>query len=154
MLSQKTKYALKALLLLAEDYKKRRQDSVLISEIAERGRIPKKFLENILLELKNRGMLRSKKGKKGGYRLEKAPEEISLGRVIRIFDGPLALLPCVSQSAHRKCDECEDEATCGIRMAMAEVRDATAGILDRTNLRDVLRNMENAKAKSGTMYYI
>ena len=154
MLSQKTKYALKALLLLAEDYKKRRQDSVLISEIAERGRIPKKFLENILLELKNRGMLRSKKGKKGGYRLEKAPEEISLGRVIRIFDGPLALLPCVSQSAHRKCDECEDEATCGIRMAMAEVRDATVGILDRTNLRDVLRNMENAKAKSGTMYYI
>ena len=154
MLSQKTKYAIKALLILAEDYQKRRDNPVLISKIAERGKIPKKFLENILLELKNNGILGSKKGKSGGYRLELKPDEIALGKVIRIFNGPLALLPCVSQTAHQKCDECDDETTCGIRMVMAQVREATAGILDRTSLSAVLKNVEDAKVKSGGMYYI
>ena len=135
MLSKKSKYAFRALLALA-----RRKDSepVLIATLAKQESIPKKFLELILLELKNTGMLQSKKGKGGGYFLAKKPEEISLGDVIRTLEGPLAPLPCVSHTAYRKCKECDDEKTCGIRSIFNDVRDATAGILDGTSLVDVL----------------
>ena len=145
MLSQKAKYGLRALLALA---RKHEQAPVLISHLAETEDIPKKFLELILLELKKNGILHSKKGKGGGYLLGKAPEAIALGQVIRILDGPLAPLPCVSQTAYRKCDECEDENTCGIRMVMKEVRDETARILDGTTLADVLREID-AVSKNG-----
>ena len=139
MLSKKSKYGLRALLALA---RQRDHDPVQIAELAEQEEIPKKFLEMILLELKNTGILQSKKGKGGGYLLGKTPEGISLGDIIRALDGPLAPLPCVSQTAYRKCDECHDEATCGIRAIMQEVRDATAHILDGTSLADVLRRTE------------
>ena len=135
MLSKKAKYALKALLMLARDGK---GEPVLISEIAERERIPKKFLELILLQLKKHGLLASKKGKGGGYLLGRDSSEITFGQVIRIIDGPLAPLPCVSQMAYRKCDECEDERTCGIRIVMKEVRDETARILDGTSLAEIV----------------
>ena len=131
MLTRKSKYGLKAVLELAEEPDRR---PVLIAELAERQRIPKKFLEAILLELKRHGLLGSKKGKGGGYFLGRDPSQITLGQVIRILDGPLALIPCVSQTAYMKCDECVDEQTCGIRLAMKEVRDATAHILDNTSL--------------------
>jgi Rrf2 family protein len=131
MLTRKSKYGLKALLLLAEDADR---GPVLISELADRQRLPKKFLEAILLELKRHGVLHSKKGKGGGYVLGRKPSEITVGQVIRILEGPLALTPCVSQTAYRKCDECVDERTCGVRLAMKEVRDATAAILDNTTL--------------------
>ena len=135
MLSKKAKYALQALIVLArEDHQK----PVLISSLAQRDRIPKKFLELILLELKNHGILQSKKGKGGGYFLGKPPEEITMGQVIRILDGPLAPLPCVSQTAYMKCQECQDEKTCSIRLVMKEVRDATAAILDGTTLADMM----------------
>ncbi|MBI2885123.1 MAG: Rrf2 family transcriptional regulator [Candidatus Omnitrophica bacterium] len=139
MLSKKSKYALRALLALA-----RHQDThpVLISALAEQEQIPKKFLEMILLELKNAGLLQSKKGKGGGYFLARRPEAISFGEVMRALDGPLAPLPCVSHRSYQKCDECDDEATCGIRAVMKEVRDATAAILDRESLADVLRRTE------------
>jgi Rrf2 family protein len=101
---------------------------------ATTGSGPKKFLEAILLELKRHGLLHSKKGKGGGYFLGRKPTEITVGQVIRVLDGPLALTPCVSQTAYRKCDECLDEKTCGVRLAMKEVRDATAEILDHTTL--------------------
>src|SRR3989338_8518123 len=127
MLSKKSKYALRALLALA---RRPSEGPVLISELAEQEGIPKKFLEQILLELKNNGILQSKKGKGGGYFLGKKPEAISLGEVIRILEGPLAPLPCVSRRAHRTCDECVDERICGVRAVMQEVRDATASILD------------------------
>lgn len=139
MLSKKTKYGLRALLALAQKWN---QGPVLIADLANQEKIPKKFLELILLELKNKGILHSKKGKGGGYFLGKKPEEVSLGAVIRALEGPLAPLPCVSQTAHRRCEECTDERTCGIRSVMKAVRDSTAAILDGTSLADVLYRVE------------
>jgi len=153
VLSQKTRYALKALLLLAED-EKNKKEPVLISDLAKRGRMPQKFLEAILLELKNHGILQSKKGKGGGYLLGKVAEEIKLGAVIRILEGPLALLPCVSQTAYKKCDECRDEETCGIRILFKEVRDATAEILDNTSLAKVSRVESQITENKKQMYFI
>ena len=134
MLSRKSKYGLKALLVLAQEAGR---GPVLISELAARDAIPKKFLEAILLELKRHGVVQSRKGKGGGYFLRRKPTDITFGEVIRVLDGPLAAVPCVSQTAYMKCAECVDEPTCGVRLAMKEVRDATAQILDHTTLADV-----------------
>ena len=142
MISKKTKYALKALQYLGQHYAK---GPILISEISEKERIPKKFLEAILLELKNKGFLQSKKGKQGGYSLAHLPEQINLGEVMRVLEGPLAPLPCVSQTAYKRCEECVDENFCGIRMVMKEVRDATAKILEGTTLADLLEKIETVK---------
>ena len=141
MLSKKAKYALKALMVLA---KEEGQGPVLISDIAQREEIPAKFLEIILLELKNDGILQSRKGKGGGYFLARDPQHISVGHVIRVLDGPLAPLPCVSKTAYARCHECRDEKTCAIRMVMKEVRDATARILDSATLADMLKRVELA----------
>ena len=130
----RTKYGLKALLVLAQEDG---GGPVLISELAAREKLPKKFLEAILLELKRRGFVDSRKGKGGGYFLRRRPDEITFGDVIRVLEGPLALVPCVSQTAYTTCVECVDEPTCGVRFAMKEVRDATARILDHTTLADV-----------------
>lgn len=146
MISKKAKYGLKALLMLAQA---RDQSPVLIADIAKSQLIPKKFLELILLELKRHGLLRSKKGKGGGYFLAKSPESITLGQVIRCLDGPIALVPCVSQTAYMKCDDCEDETTCGIRIVMKEVRDATGLILDGTTLADVLQQVGAKPTRTG-----
>ena len=143
MLTRKSKYGLKALLLLAEDPDHR---PVLISQLAESQRLPRKFLEAILLELKRHGLLHSKKGKGGGYFLSRPASEITVGQVIRVLDGPLALIPCVSQTAYRKCDECVDEQSCGIRLAMKAVRDATAQILDNTSLAALNAQVDLARA--------
>jgi Rrf2 family protein len=139
MLSNKTKYALKAVQVLAKEYG---QGPVLIAEIARRESIPAKFLELILLELKNQGILQSKKGKGGGYFLARPPHQISVGQVVRMVEGPLAPLPCVSRTSYMRCRECRDERTCGIRIVMKDVRDATARILDSTTLADVLKRVE------------
>ena len=144
MLSMKAKYGLRALLYLA---KQPDQVPVLISDLAENEDIPKKFLELILLDLKKHGILQSKKGKGGGYSLRRKPEAIKLGRVIRVLDGPLAPVPCVSQTAYVPCDECKDERTCGIRIVMKEVRDAMASILDNTSLADLMGKVERATAR-------
>jgi Rrf2 family protein len=151
MISKKTKYALKALLYLARKYN---QGPVLISDLARDERIPKKFLELILLTLKNNGVLQSRKGKGGGYYLGKLPREISVGNVIRILDGPLAPVPCVSETAYAKCQECMDEQTCGIRPVMKDVRDAIANILDKTSLADMLEREEKAEQQErGILQY-
>ncbi|MDB5261618.1 MAG: Rrf2 family transcriptional regulator [Adhaeribacter sp.] len=134
MLSKKAKYALKALLYLT---KKADNGLVLISEIATQERIPRKFLEAILVDLKTQGVLQSTRGKNGGYTLAKNPSQISIGNIIRMIDGPLAAIPCVSHLYYRKCDECLDEETCEIRLVMKKVRDATAAILDTTYLSDL-----------------
>jgi Rrf2 family protein len=134
MLSKKAKYGLKAMAILAKEYG---NGPLLIGEIARRERIPSKFLELILLELKKKGFLQSKKGKGGGYYLNKLPETISVGALIRALDGPLALLPCVSQMAYERCAECPDEETCGIRNVFKEVRDSTAAILERRTLAEL-----------------
>jgi Rrf2 family protein len=142
MLSMKAKYGLRALVYLA---KHEGEGPILISDLAEKENIPKKFLELILLDLKNHGILQSKKGKGGGYSLGRKAAAIRLGRVIRLLDGPLAPLPCVSQTAYVPCDECEDEKTCGIRLVMRDVRDAIANILDNTTVADVLKRMDAAQ---------
>jgi Rrf2 family protein len=141
MLSKKSKYALKALMVLAKEYG---QGPVLISDIAQREDIPRKFLELILLELKNDGILQSQKGRGGGYFLGRAPQAISVGHVVRVLEGPIAPLPCVSKTAYMRCRECRDERTCGIRIVMKDVRDATARILDSTTIADMLARVEFA----------
>jgi len=140
MLSKKTKYALRALLLLAREHDK---GPILIADIAQGEGIPKKFLELILLDLKNHGILQSKKGKGGGYLFAKPPEAITMGSVIRVLEGPLAPVPCVSQTAYMKCPECKDEMTCGIRIVMKDARDAIANILDGVSLADVLERVKD-----------
>jgi Rrf2 family protein len=134
VLSKKSKYGLKALLVLGQEAGR---GPVLVSEIANREAIPQKFLEAILLELKRHGIVESKKGKGGGYFLRRRPGDITFGEVIRVLDGPLAAVSCVSQTAYMTCAECIDEETCGVRIAMKEVRDATARILDNRTLADV-----------------
>ncbi|WP_161891096.1 RrF2 family transcriptional regulator [Pontibacter russatus] len=131
MLSKKAKYALKAMLYLTKNQDK---GLIVISDIAGEERIPRKFLEAILVDLKTNGILHSVRGKNGGYSLAKSPSEISVGNIIRMIDGPLAPIPCVSHLYYRKCDECKDEASCEIRIVMKKVRDATAQILDNTFL--------------------
>jgi len=116
--------------------------------------LPQKFLEAILLELKNHGILQSKKGKGGGYFLGKAAEDIQFGTVIRILEGPLALLPCVSQTAYQRCHECKDEETCGIRVLFKEVRDSTAQILDNTSLAKVAQVEGLITDNKKQMYFI
>jgi Rrf2 family protein len=137
MLSYKAKYALRAVLALAQDTQ---DEPVLISTIAEQENIPRKFLELILLELKRRGLIVSRRGRSGGYNLAKPAEEITFGEIIRLIDGPLAAVPCVSKTQYRKCDDCPDEKKCPIRRVMARVRDATAEILDNTSVADALRS--------------
>lgn len=142
MLSKKSKYAIKALVTLAGEFE---QGPVLISKIAEKDRIPQKFLEAILLELKKMGILGSKKGAGGGYYLIKRPEDVMLSNVMRLTDGPIALIPCVSLNFYERCAECVDEATCGLRDVAMEVRDASLKILTNNSLADLLAREERLK---------
>ena len=135
MLSQKCKYALQALLVLA---RQNSDELLLVSDIAERENLPKKFLEAILLELNRNGLVRSRRGRGGGYALAKPADLITFGQVVRIMDGPLAPLACVSVNYYRRCDECHDEQTCEIRKVMRRVRDAIAAELDGTSLANAL----------------
>jgi Rrf2 family protein len=146
VLTRKSKYGLKALLQLAEDAGR---GPVLVAALAERQRIPKKFLEAILLDLKRHGFLQSRKGKGGGYLLNRPPTAITVGQVIRVLEGPLALVPCASQTQYRPCEECPDEATCGVKIAMVEVRDATSKILDRTTLAALNAKSRRASRRRG-----
>ena len=134
MLSKKSQYAFRALTLLTEKYK---EGPVLISEIAKKKKIPLKFLENILLELKKADILGSKKGKGGGYFLKKDPAKVKMATVIRLVNGPIAMLPCVSLYFYERCKNC-DEENCVLHDMMLEVRDATLSILEQRVLTDLL----------------
>lgn len=134
MLSKKAQYAIKALEYLAQ---RSAEGPVLISEIAEHKKIPLKFLENILLELRNADILVSKKGKGGGYFLKSTPDQTTLASVIRVIDGPIAMLPCVSLYFYKPCESC-DAATCRIQGLFAEARDAVLGVLEKKTLRDLV----------------
>jgi Rrf2 family protein len=136
MISQKAKYALRAMLALAEVPP---GESILISDIAEQQRIPKKFLEQILLDLKHQGLIMSRRGKLGGYTLLKPANQVSFGQILRIIDGPLAPLPCLSKIAYRRCDDCSDEASCRVRKVFAGVAEATRSVLDQATLADALK---------------
>jgi Rrf2 family protein len=145
MLSKKSKYAIKALLALTQHGD---EEPMRIADIADQESLPQKFLELILLDLRNAGVVQSRKGKGGGYLLARSPERIMLGQVVRLFDGPLAPVPCASQTAYVPCADCADEATCGVRLAMKEVRDATAKILDNTSLSAIRRRQAAAGRRS------
>ena len=136
MISKKAKYALKALKVLAEAYQEKRP--ILISYIAEKENIPKKFLEAILLELRNQGILQSQKGKGGGYILRLAPADISFAKVLRMIDGPLAPTLCVSLFFYGKCDDCQSEQTCTLRNVMEQWRDANLAVLEQKTLADLV----------------
>lgn len=143
MLSQKCKYALHALMVLA---RQPNDDLLLVSDIAERENLPKKFLEAILLELNRNGLVRSRRGRGGGYALAKPADLITFGQVVRIMDGPLAPLSCVSVNYYRRCDDCRDEMSCEIRKVMRRVRDAISDELDGTSLADAMRSGHKAEA--------
>jgi Rrf2 family protein len=143
-LSKRTQYSLRALYALTRQYGAGPQ---LIANLARDEVIPKKFLEQILLSLKGAGFVASKKGKGGGYVLAQPPEKITIGSVIRAIEGPLAPLPCASETRFRKCDECIDIQTCGTQIVMRQVRDAMAGILDETTLAMVCKQVDIATTK-------
>jgi Rrf2 family protein len=144
MLSQKARYALRALFVLGAH---KGHEPVMIADIAEEANVPRKFLEQILLEMKKSGIVHSQRGKYGGYTLGRTPENIAFAEVLRAIDGPLALSPCASVTAYRKCDDCEDETTCAIRKVLLAVRDATADILEHHTLAHALADQKPAKKR-------
>lgn len=148
MISKKAKYAVNALVYLAKRYQ---EGPILISEIAGNEHIPRKFLEVILLQLRNAGMLASKKGKGGGYYLLKSPEEINVADVLRLMDGAIALLPCASDNYYQPCDECRDVKVCGIRALFREVRDETVRLLRENTLSDIIKREGQLKEKDSPL---
>lgn len=145
MLTMKTKYALKALALLANAEE---GEPVLIATIAEQEGIPLKFLQLILRELRQHGVLRSRKGPGGGYYLGKSPESISLSSLIRILDGPIAPVPCLSKTAYQRCEGCKDEETCGVRLVLRDVHEATLRVLDTMTLADLARMTKDVETQA------
>jgi Rrf2 family protein len=135
VLSQKAKYGLKALIYLARHPS---ATGVRIADIAESESIPRKFLDAILLELKKDGIVASRIGRAGGYRLAQSPDDIGIGQVIRVLDGPLAAIPCASRTAYRPCPDCRDVETCLIRRAMLDARDAVSSVLDTLTLAELI----------------
>ncbi|HUK33220.1 MAG TPA: Rrf2 family transcriptional regulator [Vicinamibacterales bacterium] len=144
MLTRKGKYGLKAMILLAREHG---TGPILIGDLAEKEAIPKKFLENILLTLKHRGLVYSRKGPHGGYQLAREAEKISVGEIVRALDGPLALVSCVSQTAYAPCEECVTEHECAVRRVFQQVRDETARILDGTTLAEAADEFSRGEPK-------
>jgi Rrf2 family protein len=136
MISQRAKYALHALLALA-----RAKDSLMVGEIAASEQIPRKFLEQILLELKRHGIVQSRRGRFGGYGLLMPADRITFGQVLRILDGPIAPLPCLSRIAYRRCADCQSEESCEVRRVFARVADQVRDVLDRTTIADAIRKI-------------
>ena len=148
-LSKRGEYGLRAMITLAEPVKKGNSPAMLqIKEISEREQISSKFLEQILLTLKNAGLLHSKMGVGGGYYLARPADEVTLGQIFRILDGPVAPIKCVSQMAYEPCG-CPDEQTCGLRLAISDVRNAIADILDNTSLADITKRQSAIRKKLG-----
>jgi len=143
MLTQKARYALHALIVLAEHGGR---EPMMIADIAEQAGVPRKFLEQILLGLKKRGIVQSLRGRAGGYLLGRPAKDISFADIIRETDGPLALSPCVSVTAYHKCPDCEDEATCAIRKVLLAARDATAEVLESRTLAQAIAGTRRARA--------
>lgn len=151
-ISKRTQYALKAMIALGRKY---REGPILIGTLAKEENIPLKFLELILLEIKGRGLLESKLGRKGGYKLSRPPSAITIGSIIRTIEGPLAPLPCASETAYKPCEECQDIENCGTRIIMREVRNAISDVLDRTTLADLITKADAGKpVREEAMYYI
>jgi Rrf2 family protein len=142
MISMRSIYALKALSVLARE---RQKENFLISELAQAENIPKKFLEAILLSLKVKGILASKKGPKGGYSLAKSPDNLTIGSIIEALEGDLSPIQCLNGAAHAGCPECLDEDSCGVRLVMGEVKQAVGSVLDTVTLSDMLRRSASVR---------
>lgn len=138
MITQKMKYALKALLVLADEAARDRPEPLTIEVIAKRSGTPKRFLEHILLDVRNAGIIASIRGRSGGYSMIKKPAEISISELLRTIDGPIAPLPCLSRRAYQRCDDCTDESTCRIRRVFAEVFWSYLVIFESLTLEDML----------------
>ncbi len=149
MISKKSIYGLKALLNLARNSER---GQVLIATLAEEERIPKKFLEAILLALKNGGVLSSRIGKGGGYSLLASPRSLTIGRIIRILEGDMAPVSCLSETEHSRCDECDDEASCGIRLVMADLQQAIGSIMDTVTLEDMVNRSDAAALARNNLF--
>jgi len=147
MMSKKCKYGLKALIHLAKRYG---GGPVLTDDIAKSEHIPKKFLELILLDLKHAGYVRSKQGTKGGYRLVQDPSQITLAEIYRLFDGAIALLPCVSQKFYEECDDCPDEKACRLKRVFIDVREKTYDLLSGITIESFLDGSPMVKSDSGS----
>lgn len=145
MLTSRTRYGLKALVHLAL---RREEGPVNAAQIAEAEDIPPKFLEAILVELRNKGLIHSKAGRGGGHQLAREPRDISVLEVLRAIEGPVAPLPCLSRTAYHRCDDCPDEDACGTRRVMGLVYDATLGQLERTTLADAIRESRRPVART------
>ena len=145
----KAKYALKALARLAQSG----GSSLRVASVAESEQIPPKFLELILLELRQHGVVTSKKGRGGGYALARDPESVSIGSVIRIVDGPLAPVPCLSRTAYRRCADCADETSCGVRVVLKEAHDASSRLLDGTTLADLVNASSRGRQSQAPLRY-
>lgn len=137
MISSKTKYAIKALIELAEE-RRRGGSSLRIEEIAQRADAPKRFLEHILIDIRRSGIITSRRGRDGGYLLIKPPESVSIGEVLRLIDGPIAPLPCLSRKAYHPCEDCRDEAQCRIRRVFGDLFSAYLLMLESLTLADLL----------------
>ncbi len=144
-LSKRGEYGLRAMILMAAPTEDGHPRTVQIKEISQREKIPAKFLEQILLALKNAGLLHSKMGVGGGYYLARPAKDISFGQIIRVLDGPLAPVKCVSQMAYEPCG-CPDEETCGLRLVMGDVRNAISDLLDGTSLADATDRVDKVRA--------
>ena len=142
MLSQRTKYALKALMALADEAVREDGDPLTIEEIARRSGTPKRFLEHILLELRNAGYISSRRGRAGGYVLIKEPKAISLSDLLRRVDGPIAPLPCLSRQAYQRCDDCEDEGSCRLRELFGQVFWSYLLLIESLTLDDLVRRRD------------
>ena len=153
MLSRKCKYALMAVLHIAE---RDGQGASRIAEVSREEGLPRKFLESILTELKNAGILISRRGKNGGYQLARPAGQITIGEIVRLMDGPIAPSPCSSEQQAVPCLECRNADTCGLREIMIETRDAAKWVLDRTTIAAILRRTESLRAESNTslMFFI
>lgn len=144
MISMRSIYALKALSVLARN---RQKGNLLIAELAQEENIPKKFLEAILLSLKVKGILASKKGPKGGYMLARSPDELTIGNIIQALQGDLSPIQCLNGAAHASCPECVGQTTCGVRLIMADVQEAICSILDTVTLSDMLHRSHMERQK-------
>lgn len=139
MITQKMKYALKALLTLADEAAQPVPEALTIEVIAKRSGAPKRFLEHILLEIRNAGIIASTRGRSGGYHLAVAPRLVSISELLRMIDGPIAPLPCLSRSAYQRCEDCSDEQTCRIRKVFADVFWSYLVLIESLTLADVLQ---------------
>ncbi len=154
MLSKKTYYALKALILLGKQ-KATLQNPILIKTLIEKTGLPKKFTEAILVDLKQANIINSKMGKGGGYYLSKPTDKIIIGSIIRKLEGPLALIPCVSKTAYEDCSHCGNKNACSIRIVFQEIRDKTAELLDSTTLKTMIDQEEQLElSHSKGLHYV